>query len=95
MHGSRITAAWFSRAAIKTKKMPIVTAGRSGQVAALADMRLPIESYVLQAFVTEGLKLVIDHVVSFGIGHLYISPSIWVLSMIGLVLRRVWLITIM
>jgi sarcosine oxidase subunit beta len=38
-------------------------------------MRLPIESHVLQAFVTEGLKPCIDHVVSFGMGHFYISQS--------------------
>jgi sarcosine oxidase subunit beta len=38
-------------------------------------MRLPIESHILQAFVTEGLKPVIDHVVSFGMGHFYISQS--------------------
>ena len=30
---------------------------------------------VLQAFVTEGLKPCIDHVVSFGMGHFYISQS--------------------
>ena len=63
------------RGAIRAKKVAIVTAGRSGQVAAMAGMRLPIESHVLQAFVTEGLKPVIDHVVSFGMGHFYISQS--------------------
>ena len=41
----------------------------------MAGMRLPIESHVLQAFVTEGLKPVINHVVSFGMGHFYISQS--------------------
>ena len=41
----------------------------------MAGMRLPIESHVLQAFVSEGLKPVIDHVVSFGMGHFYISQS--------------------
>lgn len=64
-----------TRGAIKTKKVGIVTAGRSGQVAAMAGMRLPIESHILQAFVTEGLKPVIDHVVTFGMGHFYISQS--------------------
>ena len=63
------------RGAIRAKKVAIVTAGRSGQVAAMAGIRLPIESHVLQAFVTEGLKPVIDHVVSFGMGHFYISQS--------------------
>jgi heterotetrameric sarcosine oxidase beta subunit len=57
------------------KKVGIVVAGRSGQVAAMAGMRLPIESHILQAFVTEGLKPVIDHVISFGMGHFYISQS--------------------
>ncbi|WP_227269782.1 sarcosine oxidase subunit beta family protein [Roseobacter weihaiensis] len=64
-----------ARGPIKAKKVSIVTAGRSGQVAALAGLRLPIESHVLQAFVTEGLKPCIDHVVSFGMGHFYISQS--------------------
>ena len=66
----------FGRAAaIRAKKVGIVVAGRSGQVAAMAGMRLPIESHVLQAFVTEGLKPVIDNVISFGMGHFYISQS--------------------
>ena len=41
----------------------------------MAGLRMPIESHVLQAFVTEGLKPVIDHVISFGMGHFYISQS--------------------
>jgi heterotetrameric sarcosine oxidase beta subunit len=64
-----------TRGEIRAKKVGIVVAGRSGQVAAMAGMRLPIESHILQAFVTEGLKPVIDHVVSFGMGHFYISQS--------------------
>ncbi|MGZ2258477.1 sarcosine oxidase subunit beta family protein [Roseobacter sp. A03A-229] len=64
-----------TRGAIRAKKVGIVVAGRSGQVAAMAGMRLPIESHVLQAFVTEGLKPCIDHVVTFGMGHFYISQS--------------------
>ena len=61
--------------AIKAKKVGMVVAGLSSQVAAMAGMRLPIESHILQAFVTEGLKPCIDHVVSFGMGHFYISQS--------------------
>jgi heterotetrameric sarcosine oxidase beta subunit len=64
-----------TRGAIRAKKVGVVVAGRSSQVAAMAGMRLPIESHVLQAFVTEGLKPVIDHVISFGMGHFYISQS--------------------
>jgi sarcosine oxidase subunit beta len=64
-----------TKGAIRAKKVGIVVAGRSSQVAAMAGMRLPIESHVLQAFVTEGLKPVIDNVISFGMGHFYISQS--------------------
>jgi glycine/D-amino acid oxidase-like deaminating enzyme len=51
-----VTGVQTTRGAIKAKKVGIVVAGRSSQVAAMAGMRLPIESHVLQAFVTEGLK---------------------------------------
>ena len=64
-----------SRGPIRAKKVAIVVAGRSSQVAAMAGMRLPIESHVLQAFVTEGLKPCVDHVISFGMGHFYLSQS--------------------
>jgi len=70
-----VTGVQTTRGAIKTKKIGMTVAGRSGQVAAMAGMRLPIESHVLQAFVTEGLKPIIDHVISFGMGHFYISQS--------------------
>ncbi|WP_375691477.1 sarcosine oxidase subunit beta family protein [Pseudooceanicola sp. LIPI14-2-Ac024] len=73
--GGKVTGVQTTRGAIKAKKVAIVVAGRSGQVAAMAGMRLPIESHILQAFVTEGLKPVINHVVSFGMGHFYISQS--------------------
>ncbi len=64
-----------TRGPIRAKKVGMIAAGRSGQVAALAGMRIPVESHVLQAFVTEGLKPVIDSVISFGMGHFYVSQS--------------------
>ncbi|SFG19418.1 sarcosine oxidase subunit beta family protein [Sulfitobacter dubius] len=75
IENGKVRGVQTTRGAIRAKKVAIVTAGRSGQVAAMAGMRLPIESHVLQAFVSEGLKPVIDHVVSFGMGHFYISQS--------------------
>lgn len=71
----QVTGVQTTRGAIRAKKVGVVVAGRSSQVAAMAGMRLPIESHVLQAFVTEGLKPVIDSVISFGMGHFYISQS--------------------
>ncbi|MCC0075058.1 MAG: sarcosine oxidase subunit beta family protein [Rhodobacter sp.] len=75
IQNGKVTGVQTTRGPIRAKKVAMVAAGRSGQVAAMAGMRLPIESHILQAFVTEGLKPVIDHVVSFGMGHFYISQS--------------------
>jgi sarcosine oxidase subunit beta len=41
----------------------------------MAGLRLPIETHVLQAFVSEGIKPAIDQVITFGAGHFYISQS--------------------
>jgi sarcosine oxidase subunit beta len=75
IEGGKAVGVSTTRGDIAARKVGIVAAGRSGQVAAMAGLRLPIESHVLQAFVTEGLKPVIDHVISFGMGHFYISQS--------------------
>lgn len=64
-----------TRGFIGTKKIGVAVAGNSSRVAAMAGLKLPIESHVLQAFVTEGLKPFIDGVVTFGAGHFYISQS--------------------
>ncbi|MDV7145004.1 sarcosine oxidase subunit beta family protein [Tropicimonas sp. TH_r6] len=70
-----VTGVQTTRGAIRAKKIGVAVAGNSSRVAAMAGMRLPIESHVLQAFVTEGLKPVLDHVVTYGMGHFYISQS--------------------
>lgn len=75
IEGGVVKGVQTTRGAIRAKKVGIVVAGRSGLVAGMAGQRLPIESHVLQAFVTEGLKPVMDHVISFGMGHFYISQS--------------------
>ena len=75
IENGRVVGVQTTRGPIRAKKVGIVVAGRSSQVAAMAGMRLPIESHVLQAFVTEGLKPAIDNVITFGMGHFYISQS--------------------
>ncbi|WP_210092864.1 sarcosine oxidase subunit beta family protein [Ruegeria sp. HKCCSP346] len=64
-----------TRGYIGAKKVGVAVAGSSGRVMAQAGMRLPIESHVLQAFVTEGLKPVLDGVITYGAGHFYVSQS--------------------
>ena len=60
---------------IGCRKLGLATAGNSSETAAMAGLKLPIESHVLQAFVSEGLKPFIDGVVTFGAGHFYVSQS--------------------
>jgi len=71
----RISGVETSKGPIKAGKVAICVAGNSSRLANMAGLRLPIESHVLQAFVSEPLKPVIDTVISFGAGHFYISQS--------------------
>jgi heterotetrameric sarcosine oxidase beta subunit len=73
--GSRVVGVETTRGAIAAGKIGMAVAGNSSRVAALAGLRLPIESHVLQGFVSEPLKPLIDTVVSFGAAHFYISQS--------------------
>ena len=50
-----------TRGTMKAGKIGLAAAGHSSHVAAMAGLRLPIESHKLQAFVTEGLKAVGGH----------------------------------
>jgi sarcosine oxidase subunit beta len=70
-----ITGVETSRGPIRAGKVGMSVAGHSSQVAAMADLRLPIESHALQAFVSEALKPIIPGVITFGAGHFYISQS--------------------
>jgi sarcosine oxidase subunit beta len=71
----KVTGVETNRGPIKCKKLGLAAAGNSSEVARLVGMRLPMESHVLQAFVSEGLKPYIDCVVTFGAGHFYVSQS--------------------
>jgi sarcosine oxidase subunit beta len=71
----RISGVETTRGFIAAGKVGLACAGNSSRVAAMAGLNLPIESHVLQAFVTEGIKPFIDGDVTFGAGHFYISQS--------------------
>jgi len=73
--GKRITGVRTTRGDISAGKVGISVAGSSSRVAQMAGLRLPIESHVLQAFVSEAIKPFISCVVTFGAGHFYISQS--------------------
>ncbi|MGF7150321.1 sarcosine oxidase subunit beta [Sphingomonas zeicaulis] len=70
-----VTGVETTRGSIRAGKVGMAVAGHSSTVAAMAGLQLPLESHVLQAFVSEGLKPVIPGVITFGAGHFYISQS--------------------
>jgi methylglutamate dehydrogenase subunit A len=73
--GSRITGVETSRGTIRAGKIGMAVAGSTSRIASMAGLRLPIESHVLQAFVSEAIKPFIPCVMTFGAGHFYISQS--------------------
>lgn len=75
VEAGRVLGVETSRGYIAAKKIGIAVAGHTSHVAAMAGLRLPVESHILQAFVSEGLKPVLDTVITFGAGHFYISQS--------------------
>ena len=75
IEGGKVLGVETSRGFIGAKKVGACVAGSSSRVMAQAGMRLPIESHVLQAFVSEGLKPVLPGVITFGAGHFYCSQS--------------------
>ena len=64
-----------NRGFIAANKVACVAAGHSGVLAAMAGLRLPIESRPLQALVSEPLKPCLDTVVMSNAVHCYISQA--------------------
>ncbi|MEP4979119.1 sarcosine oxidase subunit beta family protein [Ascidiaceihabitans sp.] len=75
IEGGKCLGVETSKGFIGAGKVASCVAGSSGRLMAKANMRLPIESHVLQAFVSEGLKPVLPGVITFGAGHFYVSQS--------------------
>jgi len=73
--GGRVTGVETTRGVIGARKVGLVVAGNSSRLAAMAEVRLPIETHVLQAMVTEPLKPVLHTVVTSGAAHLYINQT--------------------
>jgi heterotetrameric sarcosine oxidase beta subunit len=73
--GARVTGVETTRGPIGADTVCLAVAGHSSHLAAMVDLRLPIETHVLQAFVTESIKPVLDVVMTYGAGHFYVSQS--------------------
>ena len=73
--GDRIVGVETSKGSIGAGKIGLAVAGHTSVLGHKAGLELPIESHVLQAFVTEPLKPLVDHVVAYGADHFYVSQS--------------------
>ena len=73
--GNRIEAIETTQGVIRAKKIGLAVAGHSGVLAGMAGLRLPIETHVLQALVSEPVKPILDTVVTSGAVHFYVSQS--------------------
>ncbi len=73
--GGRVCGVQTTRGPIRAAKVGMAVAGNTSRIADMAGLRLPIESHVLQAFVSEAIKPFIPGVVTFGAGHFYLSQS--------------------
>jgi len=74
-NGDAVVGVETTRGRIGAGRVGICVAGHSGHVAAMAGLKLPVESQTLQALVTEGVKPMINGVIMSQSLHCYISQS--------------------
>src|SRR5215468_5343691 len=73
--GGRVGGVATSRGPIRTSRVGVVAAGHTSPVMARAGLKLPLESFPLQALVSEPVKPVLPCVVMSNTIHAYISQS--------------------
>ncbi len=70
-----VTGVETSRGTIRSRKIGVVAAGHTSVLMGMAGVRMPLESYPLQALVSEPVKPVFPCVVMSNTIHAYISQS--------------------
>ncbi|UPY36397.1 sarcosine oxidase subunit beta family protein [Sediminicoccus sp. KRV36] len=75
IEGGAIQGVRTTRGEIRAPKVGLAVAGNTSVLCAMAGLTVPVESHLMQAFVSEGLKPLIDQVITFGAAHFYISQS--------------------
>jgi len=71
----RVSGVHTVRGFIEADIVCLAVAGHSSLLANMAGVTLPIETHVLQAFVSEPVKPLLDVVLTYGAGHFYVSQS--------------------
>jgi sarcosine oxidase subunit beta len=75
LDGGRVTGVRTSRGRIAAGKVAIVAAGHASIVAAMAGLRLPLQSHPLQALVSELLEPIHPVVMMSNAVHVYVSQA--------------------
>jgi len=75
VRGGRAVAVETSRGRVAAGKVALVAAGHSSVLAAMAGLRLPVQSHPLQALVSELYEQVLDTVVMSNAVHVYVSQA--------------------
>ena len=75
VEGGAIQGVRTTRGDIMAPKVGLAVAGNTSVLCAMAGLTVPVESHLMQAFVSEGLKPLIDQVITFSAAHFYISQS--------------------
>ncbi|MGV8853905.1 MAG: sarcosine oxidase subunit beta family protein [Devosia sp.] len=70
-----VTGLETSRGPVSTRRVGVVAAGHSSVLMAMADVSMPLESYPLQALVSEPIKPIMPCVVMSNTIHAYMSQS--------------------
>lgn len=73
--GGKVIGIDTTRGRINTRKVGMCVAGASSRVAAMAEIRLPLENHLLQACVTEPVKPILNTIVTHGLLNFYISQT--------------------
>ncbi len=73
--GRRVVGVETSRGPCSAARVGVAAAGHSSVVMDMAGVRLPIQSFPLQALVTEPVKPILHTVVMAGLVHVYLSQS--------------------
>ena len=74
-HNGQVQAVMTNRGRISTHRLGLAVAGSTSRLAAMAGLKLPLETLTLQAFVSEPLKPMLDVIVSCPALGIYFSQS--------------------
>lgn len=75
IEGGRISGLQTSQGEVRSERVGCVVSGHASMLAAMAGLRLPLQSHPLQAFVSESMKRCVDTVIMSNAVHGYLSQS--------------------